>query len=265
MNTRDSRNRYSSDSPPQVLHRFFVAAPDIEDEQVVMSGRQAHQICKVLRLKPGDHFVALDNRGQEYQTELTEVTCDQVKGQVVQKRLATGEPKVRITLYQSLLAREKFEWVLQKCTEVGVSRFVPVITQRSVVRKANSVKEEKLTRWRRIITEAAEQSHRGRIPEMASPVDLQNALNQLGRFDLTLLASPDAQDNTLRDSLGRCDTIDSAALLIGPEGGFVPEEIEQCVSKGAAAFTMGPRVLRTETAAVVASSLILYELGEMNV
>ncbi|MHC4475985.1 MAG: 16S rRNA (uracil(1498)-N(3))-methyltransferase [Planctomycetota bacterium] len=264
MKNRKSRNRYSSDTP-KYPHRFFVAAESFADRQVTLTHQHAHQICSVLRLKTGDHIITLDNQGAEYDIELTAVAQDQVKGHIVDKREATGEPQVQITLYQSLLARQKYEWALQKCTEVGVSRFVPLITHRSLVRRRADVKQEKLARWRRIITEAAEQSHRARIPELTSPLDLDKALHQLAEFDLALIASPDDRANSLRDCLTQCPKVSSIALLIGPEGGFAEDEVQRCRANGAIAFSMGPRILRTETAAVVASSLILYELGEMNI
>jgi 16S rRNA (uracil1498-N3)-methyltransferase len=169
---------------------------------------------------------------------------------------------VKVILYQSLLAREKFEWVLQKCTEVGVAGFVPVISQRSVVRTGTSA--SKLSRWQRILREAAEQSHRGRIPELSRPAGLQEVAGQCGAFDLSLVAVPAAR-TSIGDCLRTIKKKDNAAvgLFIGPEGGFTEREVELLTAAGAMAFSLGQRILRTETAAVVASSLVLYELGQM--
>jgi 16S rRNA (uracil1498-N3)-methyltransferase len=170
---------------------------------------------------------------------------------------------VRIALFQSLLAREKFEWVLQKGTEVGVARFVPVQTERSIVR-ARQIDAKKLTRWRRILTEAAEQSHRGRIPELADAATWSEALSQLGAFDRTLIAATSGQTRSLKETLQLGDNVPSSiAALIGPEGGFSDDEVRQACELGAVPVGLGPRILRTETAAVVLPALIAHELGEM--
>lgn len=246
------------------MNRFFVSKENLQGDKVVLGGQQAHQICNVLRLRPGEHIIVLDNRGWEYEVVLATIGRSEVTGEVVEKREALGEPRVQITLYQSLLARDKFEWVLQKCTEVGVRRFVPLVTERSLVREPDAVKPNKLARWRRIITEAAEQSGRGRIPELAPPVKLQEAVSGLDGFDCCLVAWPQAQSAGIRSTL-RCGdgTPASIAVLIGPEGGFTEQEVERCRACGAVPISLGRRTLRTETAAVVAASLILYELGEL--
>src|SRR4030042_3133350 len=226
------------------MNRFFVSTSDFHDEQVVLGRRQAHQIHNVLRMNKGDRIIALDNTGYEYEVVLTEINNERVLGQIEQKRPAAGEPQVRFTLYQSFLSRDKFELVLQKCTEVGVSRFVPIITQRSLVRDADTVTPNKLARWQRIITEAAEQSHRGRIPELAEPLSFADSLSGLVEFDLRLIASPNAgwqtqarTEQSRRTELGdgRTEQVTllsdlrkapkSVAQLIGPEGGFTEQEV----------------------------------------
>ena len=263
-----------------LMNRFFVSTSDFHDEGVVLGRRQAHQIRTVLRMNKGDLIIVLDNTGYEYEVVLTEIKKDRVLGRIEQKRPAAGEPHVRLTLYQSLLSRDKFELVLQKCTEVGVSRFVPVITQRSLVRDADTVTPNKLARWQRIITEAAEQSHRGRIPELAEPLNFADSLTSLAEFDLCLIASPNAgwqpqasPEQSRRTELGdgRTEQVTlhsalrkapkSVALLIGPEGGFTKQEVTLAADAGAVAFSLGPRILRTETASIVAAALILYESG----
>jgi 16S rRNA (uracil1498-N3)-methyltransferase len=243
------------------MHRFFVSDENLAGGQVVLTGQQAHQIRNVLRARPGDHIIVLDNTGYEYVVAITDVAAQRVVGRVMDKQPAQGEPRTKITLYQSLLARGKFEWVLQKCTEVGVTRFVPVLTQRSIVRRADTITPRRLVRFRSIVTEAAEQSGRGRIPQLECPISLADALARLGAFDRCLIASPQGDSRTLRELLqaGHTEPV-AVALLIGPEGGFANEELEAACAAGAIRFSLGPRILRTETAAVVASALILYEL-----
>jgi len=244
------------------MHRFFVPEKSVDAGKVLFSGQQAHQIRSVLRLKVGDNIIMLDNVGYEYEVTLTKVTKDRTIGKILQKRTASGEPRTQITLYQALLAREKFEHVLQKCTELGVSEFVPIITERTIVRDAEKIDRRKLTRWRRIITEAAEQSGRGRIPQLQPAHRFNNIVSNLGEFDHCLIASPNGQ--SLRQILRESDTKPvRIGLFIGPEGGFTEAELKACCEAGAKRVGLGERILRTETAAVVASALILYELGEL--
>ena len=284
------------------MHRFFIT-PDQRRGQIVrFDDAQTHQMRRVLRLRPGDRVLALDAQGWQYEVALEEVSNSRVTGLVAAQAAATGEPRVRLTLFQSLLQRDKFEWVLQKGTEIGVTAFVPVITRRSLVREGD-VGENKLVRWRRIIKEAAEQSGRGVLPAISAAVTLETALaglpspqpspegrggapsphpspegrgglvpspfgGGLGRGSspparLALLAWEGETARTLRQAVGQTNGVTDIALFIGPEGGYETAEVEAAAAHGVVAFTLGRRILRTETAAVVGAALVLYELGEM--
>ncbi len=241
------------------MHHFFIPPQNLTDRQATLTGEQARQAAQVLRLRVGERVVVLDNTGWEYVVRLTAVTPQQVSGDVVEKRVAAREPSVHITLYMALLKREKFEWVLQKGTEVGVSRFVPVITQRTLAQDT-AMKPGKQERWHKILTEAAEQSRRGHIPALSEPVRLAAALARHGA-DLALIAWEEADAASvvgLKSAVaGTIST--SVALFIGPEGGFAAEEIELAKSHHVQPVTLGKRILRAETAAIVASSLLMYE------
>ncbi len=247
------------------MNRFFVQPDQIDRDAVRLNPGHSHQVCHVLRLKQKDRIVVLDNAGHEYEVELDDLSPREVCGRILSKQTVQTEPAICLTLFQSLLARDKFEWVLQKCTEVGVSRIVPVITQRSLVQKKDRIKPEKLQRWQRILTEAAEQSGRGRVPDLEPPEALVTALDKANTLDVSLIAVPDRQVDSLREALQRVakQTISSVGLYIGPEGGFDPKEVKRANAAGARTVHLGSRVLRTETAAVVASALVLYELGEL--
>ena len=242
------------------MHRFFVLQNSFHGQEVILTGRQAHQIRNVLRMKPGDRIIVLDNTGCEYTVALIKISQQQVFGKVIHKRLAQTEPRTQITLYQSLLAREKFEWVLQKCTELGVTGFVPMLTERSIVRSFNTITAHRISRWRSIITEAAEQSGRGRIPQLEGPVNFSDVVPELGSFNLCLIGLPEVTGQSLREALQAGDTKPvTIAVFIGPEGGFTDNEMQLAKTKGVSPFSLGPRILRTETAAVVTSALILHE------
>jgi 16S rRNA (uracil1498-N3)-methyltransferase len=268
------------------MHRFFITPAQIRGAAVWFDDEQAHQMRRVLRLRPGARVVALDGAGWQYEVVLEEVGNSRAAGRVAARTPATGEPRVRLTLCQSLLQRDKFEWVLQKGTEIGVAAFVPVITRRSLVREGD-VGENKLERWRRIIKEAAEQSGRGALPSLSEPRPLAAALSGLssppaqdgsGSLPLrgrvrerglvepatrALIAWEGERQRTVRDALGDGGGVTNVALFIGPEGGYEAEEIDEAASQGAVPISLGRRILRTETAAVVGAALVLYELGEM--
>jgi 16S rRNA (uracil1498-N3)-methyltransferase len=244
------------------MHRFFISPEQLNRHHVRFDDVQAHQMRRVLRLRPGDRVLALDGQGRQYEVVLEEVSNGRVAGLVAAQADATGEPRVRLTLFQSLLQRDKFEWVLQKGTEIGVAEFVPVITRRSLVREAD-VGEAKLERWRRIIKEAAEQSGRAALPRLAGPMPFEAGAAEAVACDRALIAWEQETSRTIRDVLGGLQDVASVALLIGPEGGYEPAEVETALARGALPVTLGRRVLRTETAAVVGAALVLYELGEM--
>jgi len=243
-------------------NRFFVSESGFEGDLVRLSAEQAHQVCHVLRLKAGATIVALDGAGNEFEATLTTVTGREAVGRIVARRQSTGEPAVQITLFQGLLARDKFEWVLQKGTEVGVARFVPMQTERTLLR-ARQIDPKKLDRWQRIVTEAAEQSHRGRVPQIEPAITLAQALARLGESDRALIAATSGQARTLSEALAPSGgPVTSVAILIGPEGGFSDEETAQTRESGAIPVSLGPRLLRPEPAAIVAPALVLHVLGQ---
>jgi 16S rRNA (uracil1498-N3)-methyltransferase len=240
------------------MHRFFVDPQQFSGDRVSLPEDIAHQIRNVLRLRPGAAILVLDNSGAEYEVLLRQVDKQQVVGEAVAKRPSPNEPAVQLTLYQALMKRDKFEWVLQKGTEIGVSQFVPLVTQRSLVQDVD-IKTNKQARWHKILTEAAEQSRRGRIPELHPPQTLAEALAahppQPG-----LIAWEEEVGLGLREALGGGERPSHISLFIGPEGGFAAEEVKAAPAAGVRAITLGRRILRAETAALVAAALVLHEL-----
>lgn len=237
------------------MHRFFVPPSTIQENWVTLPEATAHQIRNVLKMRMGTSIVVLDNQGWEYVVELKEIERKYVRGQVVEKRQAGGEPTIEVTLYQAILKKHNFELVLQKCTEIGVTCFVPMITERTVV---SDIKDSKFDRWERILTEAAEQSRRGKIPHLREPIGFEAVVAELSHYNVALIPYENEQKQGLRDFLQQKTDVNSVAILIGPEGGFSAAEIMQ--AKAAFPVTLGSRILRAETAAMVASSLLLYEL-----
>jgi 16S rRNA (uracil1498-N3)-methyltransferase len=242
------------------MQRFFVPPDSLGGDTVRLEGEVAHQITRVLRMKPGDEVVLLDGLGWEYRVSLVSFGQEEVTGQLLEKRACPADPAHKVTLYLSLLNKpDKFEWALQKCTELGAARFVPMIAERSVASAPGSGKME---RWERIIQEAAEQSGRAILPSLEQTVSLGDAL-RTARADETCIALMPAlgADCSVRQALEASPK--KVSLFIGPEGGFTEAELEQAQGAGVQLVTLGPRTLRAETAAVTALTVVMYELGEM--
>jgi 16S rRNA (uracil1498-N3)-methyltransferase len=246
------------------MHRFFVPATWLEQEEVTITGPLVHRLRNVLRLGAGAHVVLLDNSGWEHELEVTYVSTQRIDGRVVHKSLATAEPRTKITLYQALLKLSKFEWVLQKCTELGIVGFVPMITERCIIGSLEDISKTKTERWWRILIEAAEQSRRGRLPTLRPAVMFHTACEDATRGGLTLFPWEEEKERSLRSVLRETERPPfSINLFIGPEGGFTEQELAQAQSYGALPVTLGPRILRAETAGLVAASAILHEFGDL--
>ena len=250
------------------MHRFFVEPALLTEEHVVLGSPIAHQICHVLRLQPGARILLLDGEGQQAEAVLEGVAGREVRAFLLSKGHAPGEPRVQVTLYQSLLRNQRFEWVLQKGTELGVTAFVPVLSERCVARPADVVR--KRARWQAIVREAAEQSERGRLPSVALPVAFPDACEDTTDKGPTLMAWEERKGVTLRRALSETMLHDgegerSLGLFIGPEGGFTAAEAALASAHGIRLVDLGPRVLRAETAAIAALAALSYALGEWDV
>lgn len=241
------------------MFRFFLFDTAIVPGQTVDLSPLSHQLSRVLRLKPGDQISLLDGTGFEYPTEIVALERDRARGLVRTRRSVDSEPAVCLTLYQCSLKADKFEWVLQKGTELGVAAFVPVISQRCVVRPAERLLK-KYDRWRAIIREAAEQSGRGRLPRLCDPSSYDDAVNDaLGsRYLPWEEAAVQAETRGLGQAVARQgDALPSISLMIGPEGGLTADEASLARSAGWQLVTLGPRILRAETAALASVTIVL--------
>ena len=246
------------------MHRFFINPERIAGDVVEFPPDLSRQMDRVLRMSAGDPVIALDNTGYEYDVTLSSVDADRTLGRITGRSVGSREPHVHLTLYQAAMKSDRFEWVLQKGTELGVGRFVPIVTLRTMRRDA-SPSANRRARWMRIIREAAEQSERSVLPELGEPVSLDEALDLaphpkiLAWEQESNLSTKSAFDG-LRESWadGR-----KLSEFVGPVGGFDSEEIELARSRGAVTVSLGRRVLRAETAAIVLVTAIMHELGEL--
>jgi 16S rRNA (uracil1498-N3)-methyltransferase len=253
------------------MHRFFIPTSWIKGSEVTISGPQAHQIARVLRMQPGDSLVVLDNSGWEIHVRLHTVEKNSVTGEVVRRRLAAAEPRTKISLYQGVLKSNSFEFSLQKGTELGIVEFVPVVAERCVIRDLEAV-EKKRRRWEWILQESAEQCRRGRKPTLCPATFFVQACDHARNSGgLSLIPWEQGSPPSLRNLLQNAPAGHKRSwppltinLFIGPEGGFTQDEISQAQRYGLLPVTLGPRILRAETAGIVAAAAILYELGDLD-
>lgn len=240
------------------LHRFFLPPEAFQTDTVLFSADQAHQIRSVLRLRVGDRVLALDGAGGEAVVRLVSVGR-QIEGMVEERGRNAAEPRTSLTLYQGLLKGARLELVLQKGTEIGVTGFVPVQTQRSVPSEPNPARQR---RFAAIVREAAEQSRRGRLPEVSPALSFPAALARASTGGLTVLLWEDEQSLHL-SNLSIVPDETAVSLFVGPEGGFTADEAAQARRSGAHVVTLGPRILRAETAALVGAALLLARRGDL--
>lgn len=239
------------------MHRFFLPLQSFHGATILFPDETARQIRRVLRLRTGEIVTCLDNQGSEYLVELSGVNEQAVTGLIREKRDVTSEPPVQLHMLLCLSQREKFEWMLQKCTEVGTTEFTPVLSSRSLVQNARSL-ENKHPRWGRIIQEAAEQSGRGKIPRLNEPCKFEAGLRQSANLSsICLLAWEGEKSLRLTDALKGQNPAPVVSIVIGPEGGLSGEEAELAVNLGWKPVSLGRRILRMETAAVVAAALTI--------
>jgi 16S rRNA (uracil1498-N3)-methyltransferase len=249
------------------MHRFFLTpagseGASLQPGQMVSLQPLHRQLYRVLRLQPGAQIILLDGSGQESLVELVALDGQQAAGKVVAQQQGQAEPGIEVALLQCALKSDKFEWVLQKGTELGVGSFVPVISTRTVVRPAEAL-VKKYSRWRTILQEATEQCGRSRTPALLPPVEFDKALSST--YAMRLVAWEGAAGRAtlaghLKSALAGMAP-GSVALLVGPEGGLAAEEIARAATAGWHVVSLGPRILRAETAALaaVATTMALLE------
>lgn len=240
------------------LHRFFLPSGALQAEGVIFPDEASRQIARVLRMNPGDRVVVLDGSGIEYIVVLQQVGRT-TTGILESRRPNETEPAIQLTLYQGLLKGAKLEFVVQKCTEIGISRIVPVVSSRAVPAEPSAARQ---ARFETIAREAAEQSGRGRIPEVTVPMRFLEAIEEACAAGPAVFCWEEERDLRLSD-LAPAGESQQVNLFVGPEGGFTVDEAEEARRAGALVVSLGRRILRAETAAMVGCALILARYGEL--
>lgn len=240
------------------MTRIFLPPEDISSDIVTVTGDQARHLALVLRVKPSDMISVLDGSGYEYECRIASVHKKEIKAEVIGKVPYSAESPISITLAQSISKGERMDIAIQKSTELGAIRIIPVITERSQVKHTHKVE-----RWRKIALSAAQQSGRDKVPDIDEPTRLEEFLGSIPPGSSGIIFFEEKRERNLKKVLSGFKGIKEITILIGPEGGFTKEEVVAASEKGFIAASLGPRILRTETAPITALSIIQYELGDM--
>lgn len=246
------------------MDRFFIDKKnfDLDNQTCFIQGEDVKHITKVLRYDIGEQLQICDNEDSEYICEIIEMNKNIVNLKVLEKCNIKREPNVKIIVYQGLPKAQKLDIILQKLTEVGVCEIIPVATKRSVCKIDDKNEDKKVERWERIIYEAAKQSKRGIIPKLRGPMSFKDALEDIKLNDLNIVPYEKENTTSIKEALRNCN-YKKIGIFIGPEGGFEEDEIDTLQSRGVISVTLGPRILRTETAPIVAATIVLYELSDL--
>lgn len=249
------------------MHRFFVSPGQIDNINNIISilGNDVKHIKKVLRLKEGQELEICDGEGMDYRVSIDTIDNEKINTSIEEVYPSKKESNIEVTLYQGLPKSMKMDIIIQKCTELGIHSIIPVSTNRTIVKIENPKAEtKKIERWQRIAYEAAKQSKRGRVPYIGNVKNLQNIWKDLCENDLNIIAYENESTKGLKSILHNNTTIiKKIGIIIGPEGGFEKQEIEMAKANGALSFTLGPRILRTETAGFTALTIVMYALGDI--
>jgi 16S rRNA (uracil1498-N3)-methyltransferase len=245
------------------MPRFFVKSQEIENEKIMISGEDFNHIKNVLRLRQGDSLVISDGNCTDYGVVIDSYSSNYLVTRIVDRYKNSNESEIDITLFQGVPKSDKMDMIIQKSVELGVKRIVPVFTERTVV-KINSEKDirNKITRWQRIAIEASKQCNRGIMPTVEVPIAFYDSVTKLNQSDLNLIPYEKEAGNKLKYVL-KGNGAKTISVMIGPEGGFSNNEVELAVENDFLPVTLGPRILRTETAGLLALSIIMYELGDI--
>lgn len=246
------------------MNRFFISSEQIKDDKIIIIGSDVKHIKDVLRLKHGEK-IEIACEGTTYIGEILELEKREINLKIISSYKGENEASTEVILYQGLAKGSKMDFILQKCTELGVSEFYPLETNRAVVKIKNEKKaNSKVDRWQEIVDQAAKQSKRDMIPVVNEILSFAQMIKLLDNEGNIVVPYEDEKQQSIKTTLKDIKN-KKIHLIIGPEGGFEDTEIEMLKEMGANIVTLGPRILRTETAGLVASTMIFYELGDLGV
>jgi 16S rRNA (uracil1498-N3)-methyltransferase len=244
------------------MRRFYISPDQLQVPDPYLRGDEARHILQVLRMKKGDRFLLFDNSDQEYQAVIASVSGDRVYFEILEQQSTTRESPLQVTLGMPIIRPQHFEWILQKGTELGILAFRPFYSSNSRLNFEKADLESRMKRWKKIIVETAKQCQRNVLPELFPAVSFAGLLEESPQ-KLKLIPYEEESSRTLKELEQQSFSPETALALIGPEGGFRKEEVHQAQEKGFVSVSLGPRILRSETAALALICLLQYLWGDM--
>ena len=245
------------------MQKFFVKENQIENNKIDIIGEDVRHISNVLRMQKGEQILIGSKETLEtYLTEIEQIEKEKVVAKIIEKLETQTESNVEIDLYQGLPKANKMELIIQKTTEIGVSKVIPVDMARCIVKLDEKDAKKKIERWQKVAEGAAKQSKRSKIPEIKNKIKIKDLENIIGQYDTFIVAYEEESEVTLKQELKKLKEQEKykIGVLVGPEGGIAKEEIEKLIQYNSKIVTLGKRILRTETAPIVLTSNIIYEL-----
>ena len=248
--------------------RFYVSPENINSSEISINGKEAHHIVDVMRLSPGDGVVVFDGEGKEYEGIIKQGSGQRVLIKINNVKRLKEQRQVKITLAQAIPRKARMDYLVQKCTELGVEQIIPLSTSRTVVKLSGLRLVSRCQRWQRIATEASKQCGRIEVSRIREVNDFKNVVAQIKSYDLALIPCLDSQSKDLKkalDSYKKAGPVKPIEIIvfIGPEGGFTPEEISLARGAGAVPVSLGENVLKSDTAAVVSLAIVNYEFRRL--
>ncbi|MBI4650590.1 16S rRNA (uracil(1498)-N(3))-methyltransferase [Candidatus Desantisbacteria bacterium] len=243
------------------LHQFFVNHTQIKDNKIFIKGNDARHISGVLRLLPGDHIKVVDKSGNRYNAVISSLCKDLITSKIVTFEKITS-PKIKLNLYSCILKGEAWDHVLKKGTELGVAGFIPVISERTIIKIKTEEREQKLLRWEKIVHEAAKQCKRIDIPFILPIKSFKDAVKLRNTNELNLIFWEEEKYISLKKIFPLGKAIDNINIFVGPEGGFTEDEIKLAQDAGIKTVSLNSNILRADTAAICAIAVLFYEIND---
>lgn len=243
------------------MQKFFVKDEQIKENRIEITGTDVNHIINVLRMRKED-TVQINNlsTSENYIAEIIEYSNERITCKIIEKIASKSETSVDIHIYQGLPKADKMELIIQKTTEIGVKKIIPVSMERCIVKLDEKDSQKKVERWQKISEVAAKQSKRDIIPQIENVIKITELYTKIKEYDLFIVAYEEENTKTLKEVLKNNTGAKKIGVLIGPEGGIDISEIQKLKENGAIIVTLGNRILRTETSPIVIASNIIYEL-----
>ncbi|MGB9780039.1 16S rRNA (uracil(1498)-N(3))-methyltransferase [Caldanaerobacter sp.] len=244
------------------MKKVFVEKEKIKGNFAYVEGKDFHHLIHVLRYRVGDKIV-VSNMKEEYLGRIEKIEKERAILFLEEKVETKAESPLEVFLFQGILKADKMDLIVQKCTEIGVRRIIPFVSEFSVVDIKRANIDKKVERWKKISQEACKQSGRNIMPEIFAPISFEEAIEKAMECELAIIPYEKEEKKRLKEVLKDVEDAKKIGIFIGPEGGFSQREIEKAINNGIVPVTLGPRILRAETAAIAVSAIIMYQLGDM--